>query len=154
MRQLVLADLRGTGDSGVPEDPSTYRCDRLVDDVEALREHLGLDRIDVLTHSAGADLALLYAARHPERLRTLTLITPSTRAVGIEVTDQDLRESAELRRDEPWYPEARAAQEALLAAWALRGAVARRPAAHVRPLGRGGPRPRRGLGRTDQPRGP
>ncbi|MFF0502256.1 alpha/beta fold hydrolase [Streptomyces fimicarius] len=114
-RQLVLLDLRGTGDSGVPEDPSAYRCDRLVDDVEALREHLGLDWIDVLTHSAGADLALLYAARHPERLRTLTLITPSTRAVGIEVTDQDLRDSAELRRDEPWYPEARAAQETLLA---------------------------------------
>jgi pimeloyl-ACP methyl ester carboxylesterase len=114
-RQLVLLDLRGTGDSGVPEDPSTYRCDRLVDDVEALRAHLGLDRIDVLAHSAGADLALLYAARHPGRLRTLALITPSTRAVGIEVSDQDLREAAGLRSDEPWYPEARAAQEALLA---------------------------------------
>ncbi|WP_228992839.1 alpha/beta fold hydrolase [Streptomyces sp. DH8] len=114
-RQLVLLDLRGTGGSGVPEDPSTYRCDRLVDDVEALRAHLGLDRIDVLAHSAGADLALLYAARHPERLRTLTLVTPGVRAVGIVVTDQDLREAAELRRDEPWYPEARAAQEALLA---------------------------------------
>ncbi len=99
----------------MPEDPATYRCDRLVDDVEALREHLGLDRIDVLAHSAGTDLALLYAARHPERLRTLTLVTPSTRAVGIEVTGQDLREAAELRRDEPWYPEARAAQDALLA---------------------------------------
>ncbi|MFE2294122.1 alpha/beta fold hydrolase [Streptomyces sp. NPDC059452] len=114
-RQLVLLDLRGTGDSAVPDDPSTYRCDRLVGDVEALREHLGLDRIDVLTHSAGAGLALLYAARHPERLRTLTLVTPGGRAVGIEVTDQDLREAAELRRDEPWYPQARAAQEALLA---------------------------------------
>ncbi|MFI1189881.1 alpha/beta fold hydrolase [Streptomyces californicus] len=114
-RQLVLLDLRGTGGSAVPENPATYRCDRLVDDVEALRDHLGLDRIDVLAHSAGADLALLYAARHPERLRTLTLVTPSTRAVGIEVTDQDLREAAELRRDEPWYPDARAAQEALLA---------------------------------------
>ncbi|MBK6028018.1 alpha/beta fold hydrolase, partial [Streptomyces sp. MBT59] len=56
-RRLVLPDLRGTGASGVPEDPSTYRCDRLVDDVEALREHLGLERIDVLAHSAGADLA-------------------------------------------------------------------------------------------------
>jgi pimeloyl-ACP methyl ester carboxylesterase len=27
-----------------------YRCDRLVDDVEALREHLGLTRIDLLAH--------------------------------------------------------------------------------------------------------
>ncbi|MGA6172692.1 alpha/beta fold hydrolase [Streptomyces sp. NPDC012600] len=115
VRQLVLLDLRGTGDSAAPEDPSTYRCDRLVDDVEALREHLGADRVDVLAHSASADLALLYAARHPERLRTLALVTPSTRAVGIEVTGQDLREAAELRRDEPWYPRARAAQEALLA---------------------------------------
>ncbi|MEV1049460.1 alpha/beta hydrolase [Streptomyces sp. NPDC049916] len=114
-RQLVLLDLRGTGDSGAPDDPAAYRCDRLVDDVEALRAHLGLDRIDVLAHSAGADLALLYAARHPDRLRTLTLVTPSARAVGIEATDQDLREAAELRRDEPWYPQARSAQEALLA---------------------------------------
>lgn len=31
--------------SACPEDPSSYRCDRLVDDVEALREHLCLDRM-------------------------------------------------------------------------------------------------------------
>ncbi|MEI7032191.1 alpha/beta hydrolase [Streptomyces pratensis] len=114
-RRLVLLDLRGSGDSAVPQDPATYRCDRLVDDVEALREHLGLDRIDLLAHSAGANLAQLYATRHPERLRSLSLITPGARAAGIEVTERDLREAAELRRDEPWYPEARAAQEALLA---------------------------------------
>ncbi len=51
-RQLVLLDLRGTGDSAVPADPSTYRCDRQVPDIEALRRHLGLDHIDVLAHSA------------------------------------------------------------------------------------------------------
>ncbi|MFJ4182325.1 alpha/beta fold hydrolase, partial [Streptomyces sp. NPDC089733] len=106
-RRLVVPDLRGTGDSAVPDDPSTYRCDRLVDDVEALREHLGEERVDLLAHSASANLAALYAARYPERLRTLTLVTPGTRAVGIDVTDQDWREASELRRDEPWYARAR-----------------------------------------------
>lgn len=66
-RRLVVLDLRGTGQSATPEDASTYRCDRLVDDVEALREHLGLSRMDVLGHSAGTNLAVLYAARYPER---------------------------------------------------------------------------------------
>ncbi|MEV7713208.1 alpha/beta hydrolase, partial [Streptomyces sp. NPDC088270] len=114
-RRLVVPDLRGTGDSAVPDDPSTYRCDRLVDDVEALREHLGEERVDLLAHSASANLAALYAARYPERLRTLTLVTPGTRAVGIDVTDQDWREASELRRDEPWYARARAALDGFLA---------------------------------------
>ncbi|MFB7221238.1 alpha/beta fold hydrolase [Streptomyces sp. NPDC056227] len=114
-RQLVLLDLRGTGDSAVPDDPSTYRCDRLVDDVEALRAHLGHERIDLLAHSASANLAALYAARHPKRLRTLTLVTPGTRAAGITVTDEDWRDASELRRDEPWFAEGRDALESMWA---------------------------------------
>jgi pimeloyl-ACP methyl ester carboxylesterase len=110
-RALVLLDLRGTGNSAVPADTATYRCDRQVDDVEALRAHLGLDRLDLLAHSAGAALALLYAARHLDRVASLTLITPSPRVVGLEVEDADRRQVAELRRDEPWFPTAYAAFE-------------------------------------------
>src|SRR5215211_6882151 len=108
-RSLVSLDLRGTGESAVPADPASYRCDRLVDDVEALRVHLGLDRIDLLGHSAGAALALLYAARHLDRVSRLTLVNPSPRAVGLEVTDLDRRQVAELRRGEAWFPDAFAA---------------------------------------------
>ncbi|MEU8953524.1 alpha/beta hydrolase [Streptomyces sp. NPDC048518] len=104
-RRLILLDLRGTGDSAVPDDPATYRCERLVDDIEALREHLGLDRVDVLGHSAGGDLVTLYAARHPTRIRTLVLVTPATLAVGGVVTVEDRMGAAALRKDEPWYPE-------------------------------------------------
>ena len=42
-RQLILLDLRGTGASATPADPSSYRCDRLVDDVLALQDHLDLE---------------------------------------------------------------------------------------------------------------
>jgi pimeloyl-ACP methyl ester carboxylesterase len=110
-RSLVLLDLRGTGESAVPADPTSYRCDRLVDDVEALRLHLGLDRIDLLGHSAGAALALLYAAQHPDRVGRLALLNPSPRAVGLEITDADRRQVAELRRGEAWFPDAFAALE-------------------------------------------
>lgn len=53
-RTLVLLDNRGTGDSDAPADPASYRVDRLVDDLEALRRELGLARISLLGHSAGA----------------------------------------------------------------------------------------------------
>jgi pimeloyl-ACP methyl ester carboxylesterase len=108
-------DLRGTGRSATPEDSASYRCDRLVDDVEALREHLGLDQVDLLAHSAGANLAALYVARHPERVARLALITPSTRAVGIEVTGEARLEIARLRRDEAWFAASFSALEAVVA---------------------------------------
>ncbi|MBM7172483.1 alpha/beta fold hydrolase, partial [Streptomyces sp. G44] len=108
-RRLILLDLRGTGDSAVPEDPAGYRCDRLVDDVEALREHLGLDQVDLLGHSASGNIVTLYAARHPKRIRKLVLIAPATHSVGLTVTRRDHREAAAARRGESWYPAAEVA---------------------------------------------
>lgn len=112
-RQLVVLDPRGTGGSAPPADPTSYRCDRLVGDVEALREHLGLERMDLLAHSGGANLAVLYAAGHPERVGRLVLVTPSVFAVGITITGEARREVARLREGEPWFAEAFAALEAI-----------------------------------------
>ncbi len=105
-RRLVLLDLRGTGASGTPADPATYRCDRLVDDVERVREHLGLPRMDVLGHSAGGSLALLYAARHPERVARLALVTVTPWVLGMPATAEERRAAARLREGEPWFAEA------------------------------------------------
>ncbi|MFK0046522.1 alpha/beta fold hydrolase [Streptomyces sp. NPDC090741] len=114
-RQLIMLDLRGTGRSEVPADTGSYRCDRQVEDVEALRTHLGLDRMDLLAHSAGANLAALYAGRHPERVGKLVLLTPSVMGVGITITGEARLETARLRRGEPWYADAYAALEAVVA---------------------------------------
>ncbi|MFD4570961.1 alpha/beta fold hydrolase [Streptomyces sp. NPDC058417] len=114
-RRLVLLDPRGTGASAVPADPASYRCDRQVADVEALREHLCLDRVDLLAHSAGANLALLYATRHPDRVARLLLITPSVYAAGVQVTAEDRLSAARLRRGEPWFEPAYEALESLTA---------------------------------------
>ncbi|SPE62154.1 Proline iminopeptidase [Streptomyces netropsis] len=112
-RRLIFLDLRGTGRSAVPEDTTSYRCDRLVEDVEALREHLGLAPMDLLAHSGGANLAAQYAARYPQHVGKLALITPGARAVGVAITGETRRELARLRKDEPWFPAAFAALEAL-----------------------------------------
>lgn len=106
-RSLIMLETRGTGSSAVPRDNATYRCDRQVGDVEALREHLGLDQLDLLAHSAAANVAILYAARYPERIRRLVLLTPSLRAVGLMLAPGEERRAAlARRRAEPWYAEA------------------------------------------------
>lgn len=113
--RLVRLDLRGTGRSQAPEDTTSYRCDRLVDDVEALRVHLGLDRIDVLAHSAGANLAELYAIRHPGRVRRLVLVAPSTLGAGIFPDGDVRREIIRRRSGEPWHQQVSAAFETIIA---------------------------------------
>jgi pimeloyl-ACP methyl ester carboxylesterase len=100
---VIRLDLRGTGES---EKAGYYRVDRQVHDVEALRRHLGLDRIRLLGHSAGGTLAILYALRFPQHVEELVLVAPSPRVAGIDVTDEDRREVVLQRSGEPWYAEA------------------------------------------------
>jgi proline iminopeptidase len=114
-RRLILLDLRGTGDSAVPADRSSYRCDRLVDDVLALQDHLGLASADVLGHSAGANIAVQYALAHPRRVSRLVLVTPSGRAVGLEPDPEMRREIVNRRQGEPWFAAAAAAFERIAA---------------------------------------
>jgi len=67
--------------------------------------------MDLLGHSAAANLAMLYAAAHPHRVAHLILLTPGLRAVGIEETDEHWRAALARRSGEPWYPDALAAVE-------------------------------------------
>ena len=71
--QLVYVDHRGCGRSS-PGDPVLYTLDSNIDDLDALREHLGLGRISVLGSSYGGMVALGYALRYPERLANLVLV--------------------------------------------------------------------------------
>jgi len=70
--QLVFIDHRGSGRSS-KADPASNTLENNIDDVDALREHLGLDRICLLGSSYGGMVAQGYAIRYPERLSNLIL---------------------------------------------------------------------------------
>ena len=72
-RRVVVYDQLGCGESDRPDDPSLWRADRFVDELEALRVHLGLDELDLYGHSWGGMLATDYALGHQEHLRSLVL---------------------------------------------------------------------------------
>ncbi|MFN8195362.1 MAG: alpha/beta fold hydrolase [Nocardioidaceae bacterium] len=96
-RDLLLVDARGTGRSSAIDCPelqsyrgghlrAVARCGRQLgpasdvfgsafaaDDLAAVLDHLGLDRVDVYGDSYGTFLGQTFAIRHPDRVRTLTL---------------------------------------------------------------------------------
>jgi proline iminopeptidase len=81
--QLVYVDHRGQGRSARgPKE--TYTLDNNVDDLEALRQYLGLDKVVVIGVSYGGMVALTYAARYPESVSHLVAVvtTPSYRFLG------------------------------------------------------------------------
>ena len=71
--QLVYFDHRGQGRSDAG-DPATYTLDENVEDMEALRRHLGLGPIVSIGTSYGGMVAMAHAARYPEAVSHLVLI--------------------------------------------------------------------------------
>jgi proline iminopeptidase len=91
------------------DDAASYRCDSVAEDLESFRLHLGLQVLGLLGHSAAANIVLRYAERYPEHVDRLLFVTPSTRAVGIDITDEVRSAVAQTRAKEPWYDTATAA---------------------------------------------
>jgi proline iminopeptidase len=71
--QLVYFDHRGSGRSA-RSDKSKYTLDENVEDMEALRRHLGLGRIVSIGTSYGGMVAMVHAARYPESISHLVLV--------------------------------------------------------------------------------
>lgn len=68
--QLVYFDHRGHGRSA-RGNSETYTLDNNVEDMEALRQYLGLERIGLLGFSYGGMVALTYVSRYPNHVSQL-----------------------------------------------------------------------------------
>lgn len=82
-RTLVLLDPRGTGYSDRPAETSAYDLEDYAGDIEAVRERLGLRRLDVLGHSHGGFVAMTWAATYPDRVRRLVLAGTAPRFTDV-----------------------------------------------------------------------
>ncbi len=73
--KCILLEQRGTGRSRPPSPTGAQMTLQLfVEDIEAVRVSLNVDRLIVLGHSWGGMLAMAYAAAHPDRVRSLILV--------------------------------------------------------------------------------
>jgi len=75
--KCVVLDQRGTGKSLLSQvDSTTLTMTNYVNDIEAIREHLKLEQIKVIGHSWGGMLAMEYASRRPDNIKSLILLNP------------------------------------------------------------------------------
>ena len=71
----VAPDQRGYSPHARPDNVDAYHVDHLVADALAMSDRLGWQRFHVVGHDWGAIIAWTIAARHPERLLTLTAVS-------------------------------------------------------------------------------
>jgi proline iminopeptidase len=104
--ELVLLNPRGSHGSDPAED---YALASYAADVEALREHLGVEQLDLLGFSHGGIVAMAYAAAYGPRVRRLLLV--GTLAVWGEEAEAAMNGMIEKRHGQPWFAEAAQAIE-------------------------------------------
>ena len=71
--RLVFIDERGSGKSSKLEDPKQYTVTNMVEDIETVRQALGLGKISLLGHSFGGPLVEAYALKYQQNLSHLIL---------------------------------------------------------------------------------
>src|SRR6266851_1156254 len=68
--------MRGHGQSADPGPNYVWSVDDLLNDMKGFLDALGLDRVHYVGESLGGILGVAFAARCPERFKTMTLISP------------------------------------------------------------------------------
>lgn len=129
--RVVFIDERGSGRSQKLADPSGYTVENMVEDLEIVRQALGLGKISLLGHSYGGVLAQAYALKYQRNLSHLILASTfsSTKTMNEVFRKQKERMPAELREridrleaaglygQGPDYRKGRYPDEYMTAAW-------------------------------------
>ena len=94
IRRCVAPDLRGFGGSA-PTTETDLSMERHASDLLAFLDALEIERVDLVGFSMGGYIALAFAERHPNRLRSLSLV--DTRSTPDSEAGRDGRDAAAAR---------------------------------------------------------
>jgi pimeloyl-ACP methyl ester carboxylesterase len=72
--RVIAPDQRGFAGSDKPEGIDNYKTDRILEDLIALADALGLGRFTLVGHDWGGAVCWLAALRHSERIRRLVIV--------------------------------------------------------------------------------
>jgi proline iminopeptidase len=121
---VVTYDQRGVGRSSNPSaDASSYTLEKYAEDLDAIRESLGVESVHLFGHSWGGIVALRYATLYPERVRSIVLMGsgPPTREQTLQCQQAIVQRIIELAQQgiiaENPEPGSRQAERGILPAY-------------------------------------
>lgn len=97
--QLVYVDYRGSGRSEKGPQ-STYTLENNVEDLEELRKYLGLDKIVLMGQSYGGMVALEYAKKYQENLKSLLLVVTAPSGKFLEKAKETVKRKGTPKQQE------------------------------------------------------
>src|SRR4051812_9668806 len=77
--RVIRMDLRGTGQSADPGPDIRFTLDSLMADFIGMMDALEIERVHFVVESLGSILGVPLAATHPERIKSLTLVSAIVR---------------------------------------------------------------------------
>jgi pimeloyl-ACP methyl ester carboxylesterase len=77
--RVTIYDLRGHGRSDMPS--TGYTAGEMTEDLRALLDYLGIERAHLVAHSFGGTVAVIFALRYPDRVKSMILADVRLRPV-------------------------------------------------------------------------
>ena len=80
---ILFFDQAGAGYSTVVKDTARYSMDNTVKDIEVIRKHFKLKKLNLLGHSTGGLICGFYAATYPDQVKSMMLMAPLPAAASM-----------------------------------------------------------------------
>jgi pimeloyl-ACP methyl ester carboxylesterase len=96
--RCITYSYRGFPPSSVPDEPSRYSQDLLIDDLHALLQYLGIGSAYLIGFSMGGSMVLNFALRYPDLCRGIVVVGAGAGSTNRERFERDIDQTVELIR--------------------------------------------------------